>query len=408
MSARELTLWRSFVVACTVGAAILILAGTAHAGGFSLEEQSPVAGGTGGAGTARPDDAGAAWYNPAALADGAGIRVGVGIMAALPALHASAADQSWETDAESGVSTPPHLFASYARGDFACGLSFGVPYGGGVTWPDDWAGRHEIVSSDLMVFRVAPFVAWRVGRARLSGGAHVNFGRLQLARSLDFVDTEGDVQIDLSGRSVGFDLAGFVTATPKLDLGLSYKSRSTIALAGGADFTAPDAFDAKTADQNASAELRLPDRIAAGARWHSGRVAVLADLVVSWWKVNEELVIDFENDATPDPVQHNNWQSTLGLRAGAEYRVQSATLLRGGAFVDPSPARDQDLAPSSPDSTRVGATVGLSRALTSDVTADLFYEYMHIMARESENPESVEASYGGRAQFLGVGLRLHR
>jgi len=408
MSPREVTLWRSFFVACVVGVAILLLAGNANAGGFALEEQSPVAGGTGGASTARSDDAGAAWYNPAALADGAGMRVGVGIMAALPALHAQASDQSWETDAESGVSTPPHLFASYARGDFACGFSFGVPFGGGVTWPEDWAGRHEIVSSELMVFRAAPFVAWRAGRVRLAGGAHVDFGRLQIARSLDFVDTEGDVKLDLSGRSLGFDLAAFVTATSALDFGLSYKSRSTISLSGGADFTAPDAFDAKTADQHATAELKLPDRAAAGARWHQGRVAVLADLIVSWWKVNDELVIDFENEATPDPVQRNNWQSTLGVRAGAEYRVQSATLVRGGAFIDPSPARDQDLAPSSPDSTRLGASVGLSRALTEDVTADVFYEYMQILSRAADNPESLEARYGGRAQFLGVGLRLHR
>ena len=83
------------------------------------------------------------------------------------------------------------------------------------------------------------------------------------------------------------------------------------------DFTAPDAFDAKTADQHATAELSLPDRVAAGARWKHGRVAVLADLIVNWWKVNDELAIDFENEATPDPVQKNNWQSTLALRAAA-------------------------------------------------------------------------------------------
>ncbi len=408
MSARTQTGWRMFFLTCAVGTAILWSVTAADAGGFGLAEQSPVAGGTGGAGTARSDDAGAAWYNPAALADGSGLRVGVGIMAALPALHVASPDQSWQADSESGVSTPPHIFASYARGDFAAGLSFGVPYGGGVTWPEEWEGRHEIISSQLMVFRAAPFAAWRHGRFSVSGGVHVDFGRLQIARSLDFVDTEGDVALDLDGHSVGFDLAAFVALSPSIDAGLSYKSRSTIALSGAADFTSPDAFDAKTADQQASAELSLPDRLAAGARWKRGRVAVLADLIVNWWKVNEELVIDFENDATPDAVQKNNWQSTLSLRAGAEYRLLPGTEVRGGAFVDPSPAETQNLAPSSPDAWRVGGTVGLSRALTRDLTADLFYEYVHFLGRESQNPESLAANYGGHIQFLGVGLRLQQ
>lgn len=407
MTTRAESGWWKFL-ACLVGAVLLLWAATANAGGFALAEQSPVAGGTGGAGTARSDDAGAAWYNPAALADGAGVRVGVGIMAALPALHVEASDQSWQADSESGFSTPPHLFASYARDHFAAGFSFGVPYGGGVTWPDEWEGRNEIISSQLMVFRAAPFAAWRAGRFRFSGGMHVDFGRLQIARSLDFVDTEGDVAIDLDGRSVGFDLAAFVTLSPSLDAGVSYKSRSTMALSGAADFTAPDAFDTKIADQRATSKLALPDRVAAGVRWHRGRTAVLADLIVNWWKVNRELVIDFENQATPDAVQTNNWHSTLALRAGAEYQLLPATRLRGGAFVDPSPAQPAHLAPSSPDATRVGGTVGLSWVLHADLTADMFYEYAHFIGRESQNPESLAARYGGRLQFFGVGLRLHR
>ncbi len=44
----------------------------ASAAGFALVEQSAVAGATGGAGVARSTDPAAAWYNPAALADGGG------------------------------------------------------------------------------------------------------------------------------------------------------------------------------------------------------------------------------------------------------------------------------------------------------------------------------------------------
>ena len=394
-------------IACIAAAAGLTLASNAHAGGFALSEQNPVAGGTAGASTARADDAGAAWYNPAALADGAGLRVGIGAMAALPALHVEATDDSWQTDSNSAMSTPPHFNFSYAAGEFAVGAAVGVPFGAGSSWPEEWVGRHEIISSELMVVRVAPFVAWGRGPIRVAAGMQANFGRLQIARGLDFVDAEGDVHIDLSGRSYGIDAAAFYRVTDSVDLGLSYKSRSTLALAGVADFNAPDAFSVKTADQNATADLNLPDRFAAGAAMRTGRWLMLADLEVSWWKVNEQLVIDFENEATPDATQVNNWQSTLGLRAGAEYQLLTNMVVRAGGFIDPSPALAKNLAPSSPDSTRIGATMGMSRRLGSSFSVDLFYEYMHLLGRPSENPESLAADYGGHAQFLGIGLRVH-
>ena len=413
---RDLSRRRRSAVRCTLRGSALLLcalavvlagAGPARAGGFSLSEQNPVAGGTAGAGTARADDAGAAWYNPAALADGGGLRVGIGAMAALPALRVEAADDSWQTDSESGMSTPPHFNFSYSAGEVAVGMAIGVPFGAGSSWPEEWLGRHEIISSELMVVRVAPFVAWGRGPVRVAAGMQANFGRLQIARGLDFVDAEGDVHIDMSGRSYGIDAAAFYKVTDAVDLGVSYKSRSTLSLSGGADFNAPAAFGLKTADQNATAELNLPDRFAAGGAVRAGRWAVLADLEVSWWKVNEQLVIDFENEATPDATQVNNWQSTLALRAGAEYQLLANMVVRAGGFIDPSPALAANLAPSSPDSTRIGATMGMSRRLGSSFSVDLFYEYMHLLGRSSENVESLAADYGGHAQFLGIGLRIH-
>jgi hypothetical protein len=52
------------------------------------------------------------------------------------------------------------------------GVAIGVPFGGGVAWPADWAGRFEIVSSQLLDGRIAPFVGARVGAVcGVAGGA---------------------------------------------------------------------------------------------------------------------------------------------------------------------------------------------------------------------------------------------
>jgi long-chain fatty acid transport protein len=399
---------RHIPIALIAGGLVLAAAGSASAGGFALSEQSAVAGGTAGASTARDGDSGAAWYNPAALADGAGLRFGAGLLAALPSVHAEAMDGAWRTDSASSVSTPPQLHASFAHDGLAYGLAVGVPFGGGVTWPEDWPGRHEIISSRLEVVRAAPFVAFRWNKLRFAVGFHVDFGRMRIQRSLDFVDTEGDVHLDMDGRSYGFDLAAYYDVSRELAVGASFKSGGTLELAGGADFEAPDAFNMKTADQHVGTSLELPDRLAIGTRWARGKLAVLGDVEITNWSGYDSLVIDFENDVTPDTTLTTGWNTTVGVRTGAEYAVRPATIVRGGAFYDPSPAPDDNLAPSSPDSTRLGATVGVSHQLRTDVAVDAFYEYMHLRARETSSMDSLQARYGGRAQILGVGVRLHR
>nr|MBA2544612.1 hypothetical protein [Deltaproteobacteria bacterium] len=95
--------------------------GTAHAGGFAVSEQTAASAGTGGAGAARDDDPGAAWHQPAALADGGGLRLDLSLIFARPSLEARALDGSWSESNEAAWATPPHLDISYARGRWAAG-----------------------------------------------------------------------------------------------------------------------------------------------------------------------------------------------------------------------------------------------------------------------------------------------
>ena len=396
----------SALAAAVVAAGLLIQSAPVRAGGYAVSEQSAVAGGSGGAGTARTDDAGGTWYNPAALADGGGLRLGVGLLMVSPSVRASDVDGSWSTSADNSPATPPHLHASYSDGRFAAGLYAGVPFGGGVSWPEDWAGRHEIVSSRLEVYRVAPFVGWRIGRVRLAAGVHLDAARLRIRRGLDFVNTEGDVRLDLDGTGIGLDLSTLVQVRDDLNVGVSYKSRSTIALSGNANFEAPPAFAMTTPDQRAQTDLALPDRIAVGASYQRGAWRALADVEVSLWGVNDELVIDFEHEATPDPVQRNNWRNTMALRLGGELDLRRDLRVRAGAFLDPSPAPRNNLAPSSPDATRMGLAGGASFRITDDLSADGFYEYLHLLGRESSSMEALAARYSGHAHMLGAGLRF--
>jgi len=384
---------------------VLLVASTAHAGGFEVSEQTAVASGTGGAGVARADDPGAAWYDPAALADGGGLRLDLSIVFARPALEARALDGSWTTANEAAWATPPHADASYARDRWAAGISLGVPFGSGVTWPADWPGRNEIVRTELQVFRAAPFFAWRFGALRISGGVHLDAGRLQIGRNLDFIDMEGDVAIDISGRGIGADAAAYWQAARDVAVGLAYRSRTRLALHGGANFTAPDAFADKIPDQHAASELVLPDQLAAGGRFTRGSYTALADVVLTLWTTNDRLVIDFAEPQTPDVTQDTSWRNALAVRAGGEW-TRGRLVLRHGAYVDQSPAPADTLAPSSPDSTRLGLTAGASWRFDRRFSADAFVEGMWLLRRDTTSMETLPASYGGHATLAGVGLRF--
>jgi long-chain fatty acid transport protein len=389
------------IVAIVVG---LAASPKAHAAGFQLAPQSARAQATGSAATARDEDPGAAWYNPAALADGAGVRFGVGLLAARPALTARGSDGSWSTDNEASWATPPNLALSYAQGAWAAGLSLGVPFGSGVTWPSDWPGRHELMRTQLTVFRAAPFFAWSFGPVRISAGVHLDAGRLELQRDLDFIDTDGDVRMDMSDTGFGVDAAAFWQGPGGVAVGISYKGRTTLSLDGGANFTAPAAFSEKIVDQNVATTLTLPDRVALGVALRRGRFTGFLDAELVRWSVRESTTIDFAEPQTTDVVQMNDWHDTWAVRGGVEH-TRGRLALRGGAYWDPSPVPSATLSPSSPDANRLGLTVGAGWQLGDTWSVDVAFEHMQLLERGSSGDEFLAARYGGSAELLSLGLR---
>ncbi len=385
-------------------AALAAAGPAARAGGFALHDQTAVSAGTGGAGVARDDDPGAAWHVPSALADGGGLRVDLSLIFARPDLEARALDGSWTASNDASWATPPHLDLSYARGRWAAGISLGVPFGGGVAWPAGWPGHHELISTQLQVLRAAPFASWRLGALRVSAGLHVDQGRLQIARDLDFIDMEGDVAIDLSGTGVGAHASAFWDSGRRLALGVAYRSRTRLPMSGGANFTTPDAFAGKAPDQGARTTLTLPDQLVAGGRFRIGSYTALADVELTLWSTHGRTVIDFEQEMTTDVTQRNDWRNTVAVRGGGEWR-RGRLVLRHGAYADQAPAPADRLSPSSPDGTRVGLAAGAGWRFDRSWSVDAFVESMWILRRDSANADALAASYGGRATFAGLGVR---
>jgi long-subunit fatty acid transport protein len=258
-----------------------------------------------------------------------------------------------------------------------------------------------------MMLRAAPFFAYRFGTIRIAGGFHFDTARLQIARGLDFIDTLGNVQLDLTGHGIGADASVFWQPRPDVGIGLAYRSRTAIGFSGPANFTAPDAFSEKTPDQNARTAMTLPDQLVLGARFRTGAITVLADLEYTRWRVDPETIVSFANPTTPDAVQINGWHDTYTLRGGGEWQRDRITA-RFGAYFDPSPVPVDHLTPASPDGSRLGLTAGASYRLAPAWHADVFGEEMWLLRRDTTSVDTMPASYGGNALVLGAGVRWAR
>jgi len=392
---------------------LLLIPASALAGGFEIAQQSAVAGGTAHAGTARADDPSAAWFNPAALADDGGLRLALGITLAAPRIHAaaipSAPDAPWEADTESSLSTPPHLYLSYAGARWLLGLSFNVPFGSTMRWPADWPQRFDIVSSVSRFFRVAPFVGYRLGPVRIAVGPHFDLGSLEVLRATNHVSEEGQAHFALNAEGVGGDVSLLVAISDRLAIGACYKSRTLLTLEGDADFTVPATFAPSYPDQGLVAAWRLPDRIAVGAAYRGPKLTVLGDLSVTLWSVNESLVLDFEDAATTDSVVTYGWRDSMAVRLGLEGQVIGPLRIRGGAYLDGipgAPPPPENLSPSSPDATRLGFTLGAGIRPVQPLSIDLFYEHLRLLERVSTSADYPQASYRGYAHFAGLSVSL--
>jgi long-chain fatty acid transport protein len=396
--------------------ALLLAAGptTALAGGYELANQAAASSGTGHAGTAREGDPAAAWLNPAILADGGGFRLQLGASLGASTIRAAALNEGddWTADTDNPLATPPYAYLAMSHAWWTFGATVNLPNAGGVRWADDWRYRFDIIESRPRFLRATAFFGVGFGPFRIAAGPHFDYGELYIHKATDHIASEGSAEIALRGWGAGGHVSVFVRFSDHVQAGVGYKSRTKVALAGEADFEVPPAFAGRFPDGEVSSQLTLPDRIVAGLMLRPKgleRLAILLDLGLTLWSVNDRLELDFADEATTDIVQVNDWQPTMAIRLGAEVELHDRVLVRAGAYVDglwgaPPPA--QTLGPSSPDAPRIGLTVGGRIVAAPWLWFDLYYEHIELLRRESTSPDAPEASYRGFANLGGLSASI--
>ena len=356
--------------------AVALLAPAAGRGaGLELREQGAAAISLSDAVTARFDHPSTVYFNPAGMAFLEGLQVSAGITLVLPDFEYADPDgQLPDTENTNDLVTPPHLYASWRINDmWAVGLSFNVPFGLGIHWPEDFAGASISQKSDLQVFLVNPCVAIRpIDELAIAVGVQLMPGTVSIRRRFGFVSSGGNLElggVELGG--VGFGAGGNLGIMYRpldwLYLGFFYRSRVQIEFEGDAHFDAPDDLNDRSVfhDQPAKAGVTLPDYMTFGVGFQIIPSLYLeADLDVVIWSTVDELTIEFPEDQSGQltaPVRED-WTTIVTPRLGIEWLAldgPNVLKVRFGGGYDMSPAPDHTLSPMLPDSSRVYFSTGL-------------------------------------------------
>jgi long-chain fatty acid transport protein len=375
--------------------------------GFAVDTQGARATGVGTAVVAWTQGPEAVFYNPAGLLGG-GAEVALGGTLLAPLLRFEP-EQGEAASAELTLSPPPHLYARYPLGQrVALGLGLFSPFGAHSRWASDWVGRFRTTGSSLATYVLNPSVAVQVHqRVKLGAGAQLVRGTVLLRRGINFVDSEGSVELGGGAYGLGYNAGAQLELWPeRLSLGLALRSAVDLSFAGRADFTAiPAEFQGQLVDQGVRTRLRLPLLAWGGLAYRpTPDWTVGLDAHFTGWSSFPALELEFDDPAVSSRVP-KGWRDVASVHLGAEFRGLTAWALRGGLVFDPTPSPPETLTPDLPDAHRLKLAVGAGWT-RERLRVDGAYQLAVLLPTRSTSLE-LPGTYGGTAHVLGatVGYR---
>ncbi|MFZ5469957.1 MAG: OmpP1/FadL family transporter [Myxococcota bacterium] len=381
----------------------------AEAAGFSVDTQGGRATGMATAVSAHIDDASAAFYNPAGTVRGPEkYDLMLGDTLIFPNSQVTTAT-GIRTDSQVDVVPPPHAYFAYGVNDqVSIGLGFTSHFGNTTEWPEDWVGRQRSIRSELQVFDLNPVAAYNFhDRVRLGAGFQLVRSTVELVRGLNFVDSQGTVELGGGAWGYGANAGVQVDVVPRvLLIGVSYRSAVNLEFDGGrAHFeNVPLELSDRLADQPVSAEVTLPEVVMGGVAVRPIPSLLLAfDVNYFAWSRFQELTIHFQDPALSSTLP-KRWDDVVNFHLGGELAVTPKLKLRAGAVYDPTPSPSDTLTPDLPDFDRVKLTAGAGYRV-GNIYGDLGYQFVWLTENQSTAP-TFPATYSGTAHLVGLTLSI--
>jgi len=385
---------------------LLLTAATAPvpalAGGFYLQEQSPIETGRAlsGAGAAA-DDPSAIYFNPAAMTNLAGVQISAG-GSALMASASQSNRGSYRTYPGSTVRAPvtgndggnpfekvipvPSFYATGQVTDrLWLGLGVNAPFGLKLEYDDGFFGRYDSLYTDLKTYNIQPTAAYKLNENfSIGGGVDVQYVKVTLTNALPQVSPliagDGFARVKGDDWSVGWN-AGLFYTDGATNVGVSYRSGMKHVLQGTQ--TVSGLVGLPNGEQSATAPLNLPDIVTVGFM-HRMTPRLRALVSARWynWSKFKGIAITTASGGTTNKELY--YKDSYSVSLGGEYDVSPALTLRVGTMFDRTPTNPQHLTTRVPDGDRAwltgGATYNISPAFALNVSyAHTFVEKANII-----------------------------
>ncbi|MFU8805037.1 MAG: OmpP1/FadL family transporter, partial [Bradymonadaceae bacterium] len=351
----------------------------------------------------------AGYFNPAAYAYQPGLTIGLGGALVMGTMSHFDPETREQTDTLPEAGLPPYAHVAYTYGPFAASLSFQVPFGSGLGWPEDWDGRFEITEIGLQALELSPSFAYRpIPQIAIAAGPRILNATVEFKRKINTVNPprEGSVHLGTAGWGMGWQAAILAEPIEDWTVGLAYRSQVHFDFKGAAHFEdIPIEMSHRAHDTKATTTLVLPERLAFGSAYRFGFGLLLsADLEYMGWRTFEEFAINFESEDVPDVAEPRRWHDTLTFRIGAEYEGPAPGLtVRTGFAIDQSPSPRDTLSPSLPDGNRTIATLGAGYDFGFGLRLDASYGRVFFAPTASEG-EAFPGDYRASVNLLSAGV----
>ncbi len=398
-------------------AMLLTTAGSVHASGFALIEQS--ASGMGNAfagGSAVAEDASTIYFNPAGM-----MRLGEGDQI-VAGLHLISPKADFTNDASAGWGGPYVLTGSDSSGgvnglvpnfywstDVEEGIKFGIgvnaPFGLSTKYDDNWIGRYHAIESALTTVNINPAFAFNVSENVSAGfGLNIQYVDAKLTNAINYnvinslppgTLPDGTVEVEGSGIGFGFNFGFLWDLQQGTRLGLAYRSMVEHRVDGTVKYSSPAPFTVAPGvtafnDGDARASITLPETVSVSF-FHdiNDKWAVMGDYTWTRWSRFDELTYEFPGNIPGSSTTEQQWKDSGRISLGANYRFTPAFMLRLGAAYDNTPIPSAELRTARiPGNDRTWASIGFNWQATKTVGVDVGYAHLFVDDTKISNTES--------------------
>ena len=399
----------------------LFISAQSYGAGFAIIEQGVKGLGNAYAGaSASAEDATTIYFNPAGMSRLQGKQLIVGTHIILPSasfkdqgsVNILAAPLTGGDGGDAGVTAlVPNFYWTFPINEkMRFGLGINAPFGLSTEYDSNWQGRYHAIDSLVETVNINPSLSFKLNdKASIGFGISAQYVSVELSNAIDVglitIGTGGTPQaedaigeVDGTSWGLGFNIGFLYQFSEKTRLGVAYRSKIEHTLDGGdAKFYGVNAGgSARLAglqlgnffvNTGVEADLTLPESLSVSV-FHqmSPKWAIMGDITWTRWSRFKELVIEYDVGAQGDTVTPENWDNSLRIAFGANYKLNDQWLLRFGAALDETPIPNATFrTPRIPGNDRKWLTFGASYKGPGKVSFDFGFAHLFISDTKINN-----------------------